>query len=128
MNKYKAIKTEVTALDVFVPIRTVSEANQREHWAEKHKRKKDQQLEVTVALQNALRGRRVRMPCTVTLTRIGPKALDSDNLAGAMKHCQDSVARKLGIDDGDVEKVKWIYEQRPIGQHYYGVKIQIAAT
>lgn len=122
------MKNEVAALDVFVPIKTVSEANQREHWAVKHKRKKDQQEEVSAALQNALRGRRVQMPCTVTLTRIGPKALDTDNLAGAMKHAQDEVARKLGIDDGDVEKVKWVYQQRPVRQHFYGVTIRIAAT
>lgn len=115
----------IQQLDFQAPIRTVSEANQREHWAIKFKRKKDQQLEMLVALQNNLVGKKVKLPCVVKLTRIGPKPLDSDNLAGAMKHVQDAIAKKLGIDDGDTEKIRWEYHQFPIRIREYAVKVSI---
>lgn len=76
-------------------------------------------------LFNALRGRRVILPCKVRLTRIGPKALDSDNLAGALKFCQDAIARRLEVDDGDTSKVTWEYRQMPVGIRDYGVKVEI---
>lgn len=107
------------------PIRTVSEMNQREHWAVKHKRKNEQQQEMMVVLQNNLVGRQVKLPCVVRLTRIGPKALDTDNLAGAFKHVQDAIARKLGVDDGDTEKIRWEYHQMPIRIREYAVKVEI---
>lgn len=107
------------------PVRTVSEANQREHFMAKYRRKKAQQLEMLAALQNNLVGKLIEFPCVVRLTRIGPKALDTDNLAGAFKHCQDAIARKLGVDDGDTEKIRWEYHQAPIRIREYGVKVQI---
>ena len=112
-------------LDFQVPVKTVSEANQREHWAVKNKRKKAQQLEVAVAWHNNLGGRRVQLPCVVKLTRIGPRKLDGDNLAGAMKHCQDEIARRLGVDDGDDKNVQWVYSQMPVGIRDYALKVEI---
>lgn len=109
-----------------VPIRTVSEANQREHWGARVRRKHAQQMEIAVAMQNNVRGR-VAMPCRITLTRIGPKALDKDNLAGSFKHVQDAIAKKLSIDDGSPQ-VTWEYEQMPIGVRNYGVKVQIKSV
>jgi hypothetical protein len=112
-------------IDFQAPVKTVSEANQREHWAIKFHRKKTQQLEMLAALHNNLIGKRIEFPCVVRLTRIGPKALDSDNLAGSLKHVQDSIARKLGVDDGDTEKVRWEYAQFPVRIREYAVKVQI---
>jgi hypothetical protein len=122
------VKSKLLELECYAPIKTVSEANQREHWGAKHRRKKEQQEMVAVAMQNALRGRSIQLPCKVKLTRIGPGTLDSDNLAGAMKHTQDMVANKLGVDDGDVEKVTWEYAQKPVRQIIYGVRINIDST
>ena|ERR1041385_1354249 len=112
-------------IDFQAPVKTVSEANQREHWAVKLKRKKQQQLEIFAALQNNLVGKKVTLPCVVRLTRIGPRALDTDNLAGAMKHVQDAIARKLGCDDGDTEKVQFEYAQMPVKIREYGVRVTI---
>lgn len=109
-------------------LKLVSEANQREHWRVKLKRKHSQQIEMIVAINNNLRGREVRLPCKVKLTRIGPKALDKDNLAGAFKHCQDVLAKKLGVDDGDTSRVTWEYHQMPIGIREYGVKVSIESV
>jgi hypothetical protein len=118
----------IKELDFQAPIRTVSEANQREHWALKNQRKRDQQQEMFVVLMQNLAGKKMQLPCIVKLTRIGPKALDTDNLAGAMKHVQDAIARKLGVDDGDAEKVKWEYSQMPIRIREYAVKVSIRSV
>lgn len=106
-------------------LRTVSEANQREHWRVRFNRKKAQQEEVTIAMQNVLRGRRIEVPCVVKLTRIGARALDSDNLAGSFKHIQDQVARIIGVDDGS-SYIRFEYSQMPVGIRSYGVKIAIS--
>ena len=57
----------------------------------------------------------------VTITRIGPRALDSDNLAASGKHVRDGVADALGVDDGD-PRITWLYAQE---KGPYGVRIEI---
>lgn len=103
-------------------IKTVSEANQAEHWRVKHKRKKKQQLEFMVAWRNA--NPIVDLPATITFTRYSCKVMDQDNLAGAFKHVQDQLARELKIDDGD-GSVRWKYEQVriPKREHYFTVLV-----
>lgn len=103
-------------------IKTVSESNQREHWAKKHGRKKAQQRDFSV-LWRCYRPA-VTLPCEITFTRYSCKVLDTDNLAGSFKHVQDSLARELGVDDGD-GSVTWKYEQEriPKRQHYFTVEI-----
>lgn len=116
----------IRSLDFNVPgLKTVSEMNDRSHWAVKNRRKQGQQELVAVAMYNALKGRKVELPCTVKLTRVGPKPLDVDNLAGSQKHVQDQVARQLGVDDGDTSKVSWEYAQTPIRIREYAVRISI---
>lgn len=119
------MKETIKKLDFLIPVQTVSEANQREHWGLKHRRKVAQQTETIVVLHNNLLGRKVAMPCVVKLIRIAPRALDSDNLAGSFKHVQDAIAKKLGVDDGDVAKVKWEYSQMPVRIRQYAVKVEI---
>jgi hypothetical protein len=126
-RRVHSMKT-IRNVDFLVPgLKTVSEMNQREFWAARLRRKKDQQEQVAVAMLNALRGRKVELPCVVKLTRIGPKKMDNDNLAGALKHCQDQVARQLGVDDGDESKVIFLHYQMPIGSRDYAVKVEISS-
>lgn len=106
--------------------KTVSEMNQRDHWRVRNLRKQDQQEAVAVAMKNALRGRAVQLPCVVKLTRIGPRKMDNDNLAGALKHCQDQVARTLGVDDGDESNVIFHHYQMQISK-CYAVKVEITS-
>ena len=47
---------------------------------------------------------------TITLTRCGPKLMDSDNSVGALKSVRDGVADALSLDDGD-PRLHWIYLQ-----------------
>ena len=118
----------VSQIDFMVPgCKTVSELNQREHWAVKNRRKNDQQEAVAVAMLNALRGRKVQLPCSVTLTRIGPRKLDAgDNLSSAFKGIRDQISRQLGVDDGG-DQVEFHYSQMPIGSRDYAVKVQITS-
>jgi hypothetical protein len=57
----------------------------------------------------------------VTITRIGPRQLDSDNAVGSAKHVRDQVAACLGLDDGD-KRLTWNVEQ---AKGPFGVKIRI---
>lgn len=109
------------------PIRIVSEANDRSHWAVKSRRRKAQQGEVNVMLLNALRGRQIALPCTVKLTRIGPKRMDDDNWINGAKGVRDAIARRLGVDDGD-PRIKFEYEQIAIGERSHNLLVEIKSV
>ena len=66
-------------------------------------------------------------PLTITLTRIGPRTLDDDNLAGGFKHVRDGVADWLGIDDGD-KRLTWRYEQRKGAPKEYAAEVRIESS
>lgn len=112
-------------IDFQIPVRTISEMNDRSHWAVRLKRKKEQQAETALAFRRNVRREDIEFPCVIRLIRIAPKALDVDNLASSGKFIQDQLAKELGIDDGDITKVTWEYGQRPIGQRFYSVKVEI---
>ena len=57
----------------------------------------------------------------VTITRIGPRKLDDDNLSGACKYVRDEIARMVGVDDGS-DRYTWVYKQRTGA---YGVDVEI---
>lgn len=101
-----------------VPLRTVSEANAREHWARKAKRVKAQRRAAFALCPT------YPLPAIVTLTRIAPRALDDDNLRGALKAVRDGVADRLGIDDRD-PRVDWRYAQARGRPKEYAVRIAL---
>ena len=106
-----------------VPVKVVSEANQREHHMAKHRRKKDQQKVTLLVLQSKHASGASFAARTVWLTRVianRGKSMDADNLAGSFKHVQDAVAKWLGIDDG---KLRWAYFQ--VRGHAPAVNIEI---
>lgn len=109
-------------MTVTVPVRLVSEANMREHWATKHRRKKQQQSMVKLVFVSH---KVPQPPVVVAMTRIGARKLDPDNLAGSMKHVQDAVADILGVDDGDEARVRWVYQQRIGKRGEYAVEIEL---
>lgn len=94
-----------------IPIRTVSLANEHEHWRRRHKRSKAERLEMRCAWLKAFE----RPMCggetaVVRLTRVAPRALDSDNLPPSMKSIRDELAACLGLDDRD-PRITWEYSQ-----------------
>lgn len=104
-----------------IPIRTVSEMNTREHWAKRAKRAKLHRRSAAGFMDSWMHGitgvaARTATKIRVTLTRIGKRKLDSDNLASSMKHAQDGIADAIGIDDGD-DRMCWKYAQE-IGKEY----------
>lgn len=112
-------------IEFYAPIRIVSEANLREHWAVKAKRKTAQQCEMIVMLRNALQQKpKVKFPCVVSLTRVGSRRMDSDNLANGFKATRDAIANVLGIDDGD-SRIRFEYHQEANGKREYGVRVRI---
>lgn len=114
-------KPRATTLDV--PIRVVSEANQRCHWSVRHRRFKQQ----AQAVWGVWMAERPKVPpgrLRITLTRVGPRKLDSDNLAGAFKGVRDQLAALIGVDDGS-DRIVWGYEQEAIGKRQYAARIRI---
>ena len=112
---------------LLLPIKTVSEANLREHWGKRARRAKKQREAARTCLRARLSCDRVALVdgrLTVSLTRIAPRALDSDNLAGSFKAVRDGVADALGIDDGS-PLIDWQYFQRKGQPKQYAVLIEI---
>ena len=112
-------------------LHTVSEANTRDHHMARARRKREHTDTARAhVLSRMARHAPWSTPIQVTLTRIGAKRLDTDNLAGSLKGVQDGVALALGIDDGD-PRIAWRYQQecrrKLHGVQPYGVRIEIAA-
>jgi hypothetical protein len=111
-----------TAIEVSLPLRTRSTLNAREHWRKRAKRAQEERAVVRMRLA-VVREWPPRLPAVVTLTRVGPRALDGDNLQGALKAVRDGVADALGVDDGS-EDVQWLYAQERGGAHEVRVKVE----
>ena len=109
---------------VLLPIRTWSEANQRVHWAKRARRAHRQREAARILVRTALAPGPVAEAIIVTLTRIAPRKLDSDNLAGALKAVRDGVADALGMDDGD-PCIEWRYAQGKGKPSEYAVLVEI---
>jgi hypothetical protein len=95
---------------ITAPIEIRSEANLRQHWRHRHERTKAQKQAVAWMLRG-LRPPVNPTAITVTITRVGGRRLDTDNLAGGCKHARDAVARWIGVDDGD-SRYTFVYAQR----------------
>lgn len=91
------------SLVIEVPLRIESVANLREHWSKRAKRAKSHR-------EAALMVPTHQLPCRVTLMRVAPRPLDTDNLASAFKGLRDGIADRLGVKDND-PRVEWRYEQ-----------------
>ena len=113
-------------IEVFVPIKTVSEGNMREHWGSRAGRHKKQKIATAAALKPFT----VKLPCHVTLIRISARPLDDDNLQFSFKAIRDAIADvlipglKAGRADND-PRITWAYDQRKEGKEK-GFKIRLA--
>lgn len=119
----------VVRVEFPMPIRLVSEANQHEHWRVRAKRAKSQRAAarlIATAWTPWVHGdvRFSEGPIAVTITRVAPRALDSDNAVGSAKAVRDGIADALGVNDGS-PRVEWRYGQRRGGVGEYGVDVVI---
>ncbi len=107
-------------------MRTYSLANQREHWHSKSDRARKEKLAVRAHCQHErIPPPRNGQTVVVTLTRVGPVRMDSDNAIGSLKHVRDGIAEWLGLDDGDEERIVFKY-QREKGPYAVRVELVIA--
>lgn len=113
-------------------LRSPNGGNPGNRWAAiaQSREKKEHRQVAHMALAAALARRGLRgtdfVPAVVTITRVSFGRLDSDNLAFSAKALRDGVADALGIDDGDVARVRFRYLQRkgPRGQHAVQVLVE----
>lgn len=116
--------------EIELPIHTVSEANQRgQDWRPKAARVKSQRAAAMLVMRTV--GPKLPACFRVTLTRVSPLPLDSDNLAGALKAVRDGVASSWGVDDGS-SLIEWRYawEKGPprsvrAGKESYSVRMRV---
>ena len=109
------------SLSFEAPIVLVSEANQREHWTAKHRRKRQQQEAMMWLLGVNRLG---AGPYRICITRIAPRKLDSDNATGSAKYVRDAIAHWLGVNDGDERAATWVVEQEQ-KRKTYAVRVEI---
>ena len=115
-------------IQIHIPYKLPSESNMNDHWRAKHSRKKKLQK---LLLSYWPSDFTPFLPCIVTMTRISPRSLDSDNLRGAFKSIRDNISSKLipgkmaGMADSD-PRIEWRYEQRHGKVKEYGLIIKIS--
>lgn len=111
---------------LYLKIHLWSEANMSGHWSKGYNRKTYQQN--LVAQKWYTEGVDLNPPVIITLTRMAPRTLDSDNLVTAFKSIRDRVASLLvpGKRPGRADNhpgIKWEYSQEKNKQ--YQVRIII---
>lgn len=113
-----------------IPIQTVSEGNQREHWHKAASRHTEQRYLVRLFLRHQIdifQNQKI----TVKLIRISSRKLDShDNLPMAFKYIVDAIADLLNpgkasgrSDDSDL--IKWEYGQEKGEPKEKSIRVEI---
>lgn len=106
-----------------LPLAVVSEANQREFWAKKHRRSASQREQIAQEWLVAFGKNTPKPPCRIRLTRLGGTRIDTDdNLNISFKAVRDELARIIGLDDRS-PLYTWEYAQEPGGER--GIRIEI---
>lgn len=107
-------------------MRLLSEANTHQHWRKRYQRNKQQQK--VLELVWISKKPNVKIPCTVMLTRSGPRLLDDDNMIYAFKNVRDCIGSLIRPDlapgqaDGHGTGIDWKYSQE---KGLYGIRIEI---
>lgn len=111
-------------LAIQFPMRLHSLPNMREHWGKRRARAEKHRDSAIIRIGNKMVEGALPKgpPWLVRITRLGPQALDSDNLEASAKSIRDGVADVLGIDDGS-DDVLWVYAQEKTRK--YQVRIEI---
>lgn len=125
------MRSAAPVLSVGLPVRLVNTSNRREHWRATAKRAKHvRALTNTVVLRGMtdlafpLEWRIVSRRLAVRLVYVGPRQLDDDGVASAVKSLRDGVADALGVDDRD-PRVVWVPDQERGGVREYGARVEI---
>jgi hypothetical protein len=109
-------------ISVAVPVRLRNTANSREHWRATAKRAKLVRETTRRLIQGATSGK--TFPLIVRLVYVGPRQLDDDGVASAVKSLRDGVADALGVDDRD-PRVVWVPDQERGRVREYGARVEV---
>lgn len=123
-------------IEFSAPVRIESEMNARCHWSVRRKRFARQAWDAELswrayrAEQRGCADARLSAVVTsprilVTLTRIAPRRLDTDNLASGFKAVRDFIAEViLKVDDGS-ERIDWRYRQQKGRPKEYAIRVRL---
>ena len=115
-------------MKITIPIRIHSEANLHQHWTKNHARHRKQRGAISLFLGPHKDS--IKLPCIITMIRIGPRFIDDDNLVYSMKSCRDYIADLLipglamGRADAD-PRLKFEYGQEKGNVREYALRIEI---
>lgn len=128
MNQQSEVAPGTPLFTLELDIKTVSEANQREHWAIKRARHFKQRK--AFYFQTHLLMRKATLPCHIRLTRLAPRQLDSDNLVSAFKAIRDTIADMIrpGLAPGQADnttEITWDYKQEKSPPKSYKIRVEI---
>lgn len=112
-----------TSITFEIPVKAVSLANEHTHWRTRQSRAKPQRKAGYLYAMQA-RIRTLPFPLVITMTRIAPRPLDSDNLPPSMKSIRDGISDALKIDDRD-PRVEWEYRQEKRKPKEYAVIVEV---
>lgn len=118
---FEPAKIEDGVYSVRLPIKLVSIANAGEHFQERRRRVRAEHDMVNQAIKAIKRRDLPHLPVKVTITRIGPRLLDSDNCTISAKGIRDAIAALYGWDDGS-DRYTWDVRQE---KGEYGVRVEI---
>ena len=104
-------------------LRLASQSNAREHWTTTYKKKKTLHHIAAMGMHGLHPIEYLGSELRVTLTRIGPRQLDDDNLQGAFKFVRDAIAQciwggRMGQRD---DLAEWVYDQK---RGKYGIEVR----
>ena len=113
-------------LSVTLPAHLVNTSNARQHWGTTARKAK---VRHTVALAVTTRARTFNVALhagnlAVRLVYIGPRQLDDDGVASAVKSLRDGVADAMGVDDRD-PRVTWVPDQERGGVREYAARVEV---
>ncbi len=106
--------------------------NLREHHHARARRVRDERLMVFLALREVAPDLRAALrsapAVAVRFTRIGGRALDSDNAVGAAKGVRDEVAKWLGKSDAPGSGLEWVMPVVQEPGRVYAVRIEFTVV
>lgn len=105
----------------FIPIKTVTGLNAREHFRVRAKRVKAERAATALIVKPFF------TPCIARLVRLSPALCDDDNLQGACKAIRDEIAKINGVDDGPNGPITWVYAQEKCKRGTFGVRVEFLA-
>lgn len=117
------------AVSYYLPIKLVSEMNNRDCWQAKYRRARFQKM--TAKIITASEFKWDGSPIAITIIReIGPrgKFFDSDNDQASKKATRDGITLGLGLTNDNDNRLTWEYKQKKSNQHRVRVEINYTNT